>query len=146
MEGEHPVGQRASYRADTRCQVLQTLLKEWHKDKTNKVLVFTKSVKLLEILEYHVESQSGWHLQNTGRALTFHLDWGYERLDGSTEQSERKRHLQVRGQSTNLLSHPRYAHNRQIPQGPRHLDFFNLDACRRDRVEPCWGEQSCHFR
>ena len=41
-------------------QVLQTLLKEWHKNKTNKVLVFTKSVKLLEILEYHVESQSGW--------------------------------------------------------------------------------------
>jgi DNA excision repair protein ERCC-6-like 2 len=39
-------------------QVLQALLEEWHKDKTNKVLVFTKSVKLLEILEYHVESQS----------------------------------------------------------------------------------------
>ncbi|KAF9649557.1 hypothetical protein BDM02DRAFT_3229957 [Thelephora ganbajun] len=54
-------------------KVLQRLLEEWHKDKANKVLVFTKSVKLLEILEYHVESQN----------------WGYERLDGSTEQSER---------------------------------------------------------
>ncbi|KAF9784664.1 P-loop containing nucleoside triphosphate hydrolase protein [Thelephora terrestris] len=54
-------------------KVLQKLLEEWHKEKSNKVLVFTKSVKLLEILEYHVESQN----------------WGYERLDGSTEQSER---------------------------------------------------------
>lgn len=28
-------------------------------------------------------------------AFTFRLDWGYERLDGSTEQSEREKHLPV---------------------------------------------------
>ena len=35
-------------------QVLETLLQEWRRDPTNKVLIFTKSVKLLEMLEYHV--------------------------------------------------------------------------------------------
>lgn len=34
-------------------QVLETLLQEWRRDITNKVLIFTKSVKLLEMLEYH---------------------------------------------------------------------------------------------
>jgi hypothetical protein len=38
-----------------RHQVLETLLQEWRRDSTNKVLIFTKSVKLLEMLEYHVK-------------------------------------------------------------------------------------------
>ena len=38
-------------------QVLQTLLKEWRKDPTNKVLIFTKSVKLLEMLDFHLEQE-----------------------------------------------------------------------------------------
>ena len=40
------------------------------------------------------------------------LDWGYERLDGSTEQSERKRYLLVCGQFTDLSFHSRNAHDR----------------------------------
>ncbi|KAG6890202.1 hypothetical protein C0995_010213 [Termitomyces sp. Mi166 len=53
--------------------VLELLLKEWCKDPTNKVLVFTKSVKLLEMLEFHLKS----------RGL------GFLKLDGATKQSDR---------------------------------------------------------
>lgn len=35
-------------------QVLETLLREWRKDRSNKVLIFTKSVKLLEMLDFHL--------------------------------------------------------------------------------------------
>lgn len=35
-------------------KALEVLLKEWRKDRTNKVLIFTKSVKLLEMLEFHL--------------------------------------------------------------------------------------------
>ena len=38
--------------------VLETLLKEWHKDPSNKVLIFTKSVKLLDMLDFHLSAQS----------------------------------------------------------------------------------------
>ena len=37
-----------------RFKALEVLLKEWRKDRTNKVLIFTKSVKLLEMLEFHL--------------------------------------------------------------------------------------------
>ncbi|KAI0772497.1 P-loop containing nucleoside triphosphate hydrolase protein [Trametes elegans] len=53
--------------------VLETLLRQWKKEGGNKVLIFTKSVKLLEMLEFHLESQS----------LT------YVKLDGHTKQSDR---------------------------------------------------------
>ncbi|PFH46505.1 hypothetical protein AMATHDRAFT_69676 [Amanita thiersii Skay4041] len=53
--------------------VLDLLLKEWRKDSTNKVLIFTKSVKLLEMLEFHLHTQG----------------YGFLKLDGSTKQSER---------------------------------------------------------
>lgn len=39
---------------DSLFQVLNTLLDEWRKDETNKVLIFTKSVKLLDMLDYHL--------------------------------------------------------------------------------------------
>ncbi|KAH9922295.1 P-loop containing nucleoside triphosphate hydrolase protein [Epithele typhae] len=58
-------------------QVLDMLLKEWRQDvsneMSNKVLIFTKSVKLLEMLAYHLEAQS----------------YGFVKLDGSTKQSDR---------------------------------------------------------
>ncbi|TBU31240.1 P-loop containing nucleoside triphosphate hydrolase protein [Dichomitus squalens] len=53
-------------------QVLETLLKDWKKD-SNKVLIFTKSVKLLEMLEFHLNAEGH----------------GFVKLDGSTKQSER---------------------------------------------------------
>lgn len=52
--------------------VLEILLKEWRKE-TNKVLIFTKSVKLLEMLEFHLNT----------RGYTF------LKLDGTTKQSDR---------------------------------------------------------
>lgn len=39
---------------EDRFKALEVLLKEWRKDRTNKVLIFTKSVKLLEMLEFHL--------------------------------------------------------------------------------------------
>ncbi|CAA7262618.1 unnamed protein product [Cyclocybe aegerita] len=52
---------------------LEVLLKEWRKDKSNKVLIFTKSVKLLEMLEFHLGTKG----------------YGFLKLDGSTKQVDR---------------------------------------------------------
>ena len=30
------------------------LLREWRRDSSNKILIFTKSVKLLDMLDYHL--------------------------------------------------------------------------------------------
>ncbi|KAI0759189.1 P-loop containing nucleoside triphosphate hydrolase protein [Irpex lacteus] len=53
--------------------VLESLLKEWHKDKSNKVLIFTKSVKLLEMLDFHLKAQG----------------LGHVKLDGQVKQNDR---------------------------------------------------------
>ncbi|KIJ61227.1 hypothetical protein HYDPIDRAFT_97032 [Hydnomerulius pinastri MD-312] len=53
--------------------VLDTLLKEWRKDLSNKVLIFTKSVKLLDMLEFHLNTNS----------------YGFLKLDGSTKHPDR---------------------------------------------------------
>ncbi|KAJ3532277.1 hypothetical protein NM688_g7446 [Phlebia brevispora] len=53
--------------------VLETLLEGWRKDPSNKVLIFTKSVKLLDMLDFHLRSQG----------------LGFVKLDGSTKQSDR---------------------------------------------------------
>ncbi|KAH9948482.1 P-loop containing nucleoside triphosphate hydrolase protein [Amylocystis lapponica] len=53
--------------------VLETLLEEWRKDRSNKVLIFTKSVRLLQMLDFHLQNQN----------------LGFVRLDGSTKQSDR---------------------------------------------------------
>ncbi|KDQ54546.1 hypothetical protein JAAARDRAFT_397913 [Jaapia argillacea MUCL 33604] len=53
--------------------VLEGLLSEWSRDRTNKVLIFTKTTKLLDMLDFHLSSQSH----------------GFVRLDGSTKQSDR---------------------------------------------------------
>ncbi|KAJ7778517.1 P-loop containing nucleoside triphosphate hydrolase protein [Mycena metata] len=53
--------------------VLLSLLRDWRKDRTNKVLIFTKSVKLLEMIAHQLKVVS----------------YGYLQLDGHTKQSER---------------------------------------------------------
>ncbi|OBZ74648.1 DNA excision repair protein ERCC-6-like 2 [Grifola frondosa] len=74
-EGQVPRYGRAMLRPDYcgKWMVLEKLLEDWRTDRTNKVLIFTKSVKLLEMLEFHVRS----------RGL------GYVKLDGSTKQADR---------------------------------------------------------
>ncbi|KAF9445975.1 hypothetical protein P691DRAFT_804938 [Macrolepiota fuliginosa MF-IS2] len=52
---------------------LEILLREWHKDPSNKVLIFTKSVKLLDMLDFHLKSRG----------------YGFIKLEGCTKQSER---------------------------------------------------------
>ncbi|KAF6750783.1 P-loop containing nucleoside triphosphate hydrolase protein [Ephemerocybe angulata] len=54
-------------------KTLESLLSQWRKDKTNKVLIFTKSVKLLEMLDFHLNYKS----------------YPFVKLDGSTKQSDR---------------------------------------------------------
>ena len=39
-----------------RCQVLNILMRDWKKEEGAKVLIFTKSVKLLDMLDYHLNS------------------------------------------------------------------------------------------
>jgi len=38
-------------------KALEVLLREWRKDRSNKVLIFTKSVKLLEMLDFHLQTR-----------------------------------------------------------------------------------------
>ncbi|KAF5345800.1 hypothetical protein D9756_010881 [Leucocoprinus leucothites] len=52
---------------------LEVLLREWAKDSANKVLIFTKSVKLLDMLDFHLKTQG----------------YGFVKLEGSTKQSDR---------------------------------------------------------
>ena len=68
------------------------LLTEWRKEKSTKVLIFTKSVKLLEMLEFHL-GKLGQHLQlapSSGANLC-HVGYGFLKLDGTTKQSDRER-------------------------------------------------------
>ncbi|KAJ7682903.1 P-loop containing nucleoside triphosphate hydrolase protein [Mycena rosella] len=53
--------------------VLQSLLKNWRADPTNKILIFTKTVKLLEVLSFHLKDEG----------------YGFLQLDGSTKQTDR---------------------------------------------------------
>lgn len=73
-------------------QVLESLLKSWRKDPTNKVLIFTKSVKLLEMLDFHLKSQSKQcpnpDINARSHRIFFSTDLGFLKLDGSTKQSE----------------------------------------------------------
>ena len=65
-------------------------MKEWHKDASNKVLIFTKSVKLLEMLEFHLRSQSMSCLFfELKMIIIVNVDLGFVKLDGSTKQSDR---------------------------------------------------------
>ncbi|KAF5361394.1 hypothetical protein D9758_006271 [Tetrapyrgos nigripes] len=52
--------------------VLDSLLHEWRQDRSNKVLIFSKSVKLLNMLEFHIQKS----FRNV-------------RLDGATPQHQR---------------------------------------------------------
>ncbi|KAH9834464.1 P-loop containing nucleoside triphosphate hydrolase protein [Rhodofomes roseus] len=53
--------------------VLESLLKDWRRDPTNKVLIFTKSVKILKILDYHLQAEG----------------LGFVTLEGSTRPQDR---------------------------------------------------------
>ncbi|KAI0045188.1 hypothetical protein FA95DRAFT_1583483 [Auriscalpium vulgare] len=53
--------------------VLESLLKEWRRDPSNKVLIFTKSVKLLQMLEFYLNGEN----------------YGFVKLDGSVKHDDR---------------------------------------------------------
>lgn len=73
-------------------QVLDTLLKDWRKDRLNKVLIFTKSVKLLDMLDFHLKNHGAIKFFMKGHAPFAHARTGYGflQLDGSTSQPESK--------------------------------------------------------
>ncbi|KAK0497746.1 RAD26-like SNF2 family DNA-dependent ATPase [Armillaria luteobubalina] len=56
---------------------LKLLLEKWRKDPTNKVLIFTKSVKLIEMLEHLLKVRS----------------YTFVKLDGSTKQETRMEYV-----------------------------------------------------
>jgi len=47
-------------------KILEKLLHDWRQDPTNKVLIFTKSIKLLTMLAFHLKSKSYGFLQLDG--------------------------------------------------------------------------------
>ncbi|KAJ7805848.1 SNF2 family N-terminal domain-containing protein, partial [Mycena leptocephala] len=53
--------------------VLLGLLKEWREDRTNKVLIFTKSVKLIDMMSHQLKKEG----------------YGYLQLDGNTKKQDR---------------------------------------------------------
>lgn len=113
-------------------QVLESLLKSWRKDPTNKVLIFTKSVKLLEMLDFHLQSQSN-HCPHPDINARFHriffsTDLGFLKLDGSTKQSEST--LDLAFQSYFFLLTAFNSSTFMIPSSlVRHLPFL---ACTPD--------------
>ncbi|KAL1663307.1 P-loop containing nucleoside triphosphate hydrolase protein [Schizophyllum commune] len=52
-------------------------LDQWHKEGSNKVLIFTKSLKLMEVLEFHMKRDS----------------YDFRKLDGSVPQKHRQRYI-----------------------------------------------------
>ena len=72
--------------------MLETLLQEWRRDPTNKVLIFTKSVKLLEMLEYHVKRKrkESLELRDWFNLTETRIDYGFVKLDGSTKLEDRE--------------------------------------------------------
>lgn len=72
-------------------QTLEILLHEWSKDSLNKVLIFTKSVKLLDMLDFHLKAQ-GMILRLTWTSLILICPpgYGFVKLEGSTKQSDRQ--------------------------------------------------------
>ena len=83
---------------------------EWHRDPTNKVLIFTKSVKLLDMLEFHLNRQrkEPFELHICLNLSGTCIDYGFVKLDGSTKQEDRE-HTQ--------------------PVVVRGLDYFFTQAC-----------------
>ena len=72
-------------------EVLETLLQEWRKDPVNKVLIFTKSVKLLEMLEHHLKGHRKESCQPHITQLTrSRIDHKFVKLDGPTKQEDRE--------------------------------------------------------
>ena len=72
--------------------MLETLLQEWRRDSANKVLIFTKSVKLLDMLDYHLRNhrKESRELHLSPNSSETRIDYGFVRLDGSTKQEDRE--------------------------------------------------------
>ena len=73
--------------------VLEALLREWKREGSNKVLIFTKSVKLLEMLEFHLNTRGLCNRLRVRSAWLAHKrskGHGFLKLDGSTKQADRK--------------------------------------------------------
>lgn len=74
----------------SRMKVLQKLLNSWRKDPKNKVLVFTKSVRLLNMLAFHVKSQGKTVLLTEYTVSQIHVGHGFLQLDGSVPMRKRQ--------------------------------------------------------
>ena len=70
---------------------MEGLLRGWRRDRKNKVLIFTKSVKLLRMLEYHLQSQG----RQFRRGQVLYMSdkcagLGFVKLEGSTKPQDRE--------------------------------------------------------
>ena len=152
--------------------MLQTLLKEWKKDPLNKVLIFTKYVKLLEMLDFHLNSQGWWSILTS----LFHVGVLLPSLgEGSTTTTYRFWQTPAQGWvssswmdqlSNQIVSftpvlpprsavvQPSYrfpdsifrnALDWQVPWGPRCLCLPHLNTGRWNRLESDGSQQSRYF-
>jgi DNA excision repair protein ERCC-6-like 2 len=92
-------------------KVLNTLLLEWRQDRSSKVLIFTKSVKLLEMLEFHLSSNSMSVLQSVQIDVTNRTGYGWVKLDGSVDPKDRTLTASSSFNSLNNILYLRHGHN-----------------------------------
>jgi DNA excision repair protein ERCC-6-like 2 len=63
---------------------------DWRKDRSNKVLIFTQSVKLLDMLDFHLKSNSKLAtVFILAFLIRFAIGYGFVRLEGATDAKHR---------------------------------------------------------
>jgi len=131
-------------------KILEKLLQEWHQDPTNKVLIFTKSIKLLTMLAFHLKNKSTqlWERKNY---VIFILS-AFVQATVFFNWMGRSRWPRVRF----WLYFPillgfiwiwsaRYANDRRVSRKSRDFRVLNLDTGWWNWLESDRSEQSCYF-
>jgi hypothetical protein len=107
-------------------QVLDTLLREWRKDRTNKVLISTKFIKLLAIWSFISTPIVCTALVSYRSSTHLLLGYGFLKLDGSTKQSDSKIRPSIAVVANTGF---RDAYDRYISPGLGHLYISHLYSC-----------------
>ena len=79
----------ATWKVHVCAQVLNMLLHDWQEERSNEVLIFTKSVKVLKMLEFHLNSNSEFLLGQHVVLIRF-IGYGWVKLDGSVDPKDCK--------------------------------------------------------
>lgn len=117
-------------------QVLLGLLKEWREDRTNKVLIFTKSVKLIDMMSHQLKKEGMCLVTLFARLQRWHiLGYGYLQLDGNTKKQDRECLWCFLCCLLKSSYNDRYADDRPISSGSRYFHLSHLYDGWRYRIE-----------